>query len=344
MPSCEPARGGTPPVAETAANVENVRPVSVKVREATRRSFSLRTIATGVLEAARQADITFQQGGQVIALPVREGQVVEEGDLLAEVDDTGLQLKLTQTQLALDEAIVNKKDLLIANGGDPEVDTSVSAQKLELILTLSGYNKARHNIRQTEYELSQTKVFAPFGGMVANLKARAFQRINPGERICTLIDPHSFEVAFSMMEAEALRLTSGQPVLVAPLAAPDRRYRAQIKTINPQVDAQGLVRVKAELQSSAGARLMEGQNVEVIIERRLPDQLVIPKSALSIRAGREVVFTYDGISGKARWHYVQSSHENDEEVVIDEGLESGAMVIYEGHLNLSHNTAVTVQQ
>jgi multidrug efflux pump subunit AcrA (membrane-fusion protein) len=109
----------------------------------------LRTIATGVLEAARQADITFRQGGEVTVLPIREGQTLRQGALLAEVDDTELQMKLTQTRLALDEAIVNKKDLLIANGGDAEVDSSVSAQKLELILTLSGYNKALHNIRQT---------------------------------------------------------------------------------------------------------------------------------------------------------------------------------------------------
>jgi RND family efflux transporter MFP subunit len=304
----------------------------------------LRTIATGVLEAARQADITFRKGGQVTALPIREGQMVRRGELLAEVEDAELQMKLTQTRLALDEAIVNKKDLLIANGGDAESDSSVSAQKLELILTLSGYNKARHNIRQTEYELDQTKVFAPFDGVVADIEARAFQRANTGERICTLIDPHSFEVVFSMMESEALQLNVGQPVLATPLAAAARQYRAQITTINPQVDAQGLVRVKAALQNGADKRLFEGQQVKVIIEKRLPDQLVIPKNARSIRAGREVVFTYDEATGKARWHYVQSSHENDEEVVIETGLESGMLVIWDGHLNLSHDTKVSVAQ
>lgn len=344
LPSCEPAHGGTPPATETGAKVEDIRPVPVKVRKVERRSFPLRTIATGVLEAARQADMTFRQGGEVTALPIREGQTVRQGALLAEVDDTELQMKLTQTRLALDEAIVNKKDLLIANGGDAEADSSVSAQKLELILTLSGYNKALHNIRQTEYELSQTKVVAPFDGVVADVKARAFQRVNSGETICTLIDPNSFEVAFSMMEAEALQLTSGQPVQVRPMAKESRSYRAKITTINPQVDAQGLVRVKASLLSSADTRLFEGQNVKVIIERRLPDQLVVPKNALSIRAGREVVFTCDETTGRARWHYVQSSHENDEEVVIESGLESGMLVIWDGHLHLSHDTKVSVAQ
>jgi len=342
--SCKQAHGETLTPEERVSKVQEVKPVSVKVQKAERRSFPLRTITTGVLESARQAEIKFLRGGQLMALPIREGQSVAKGELLAEVDDASLQLQLEQSQLALDEATVNKKDLLIANGGDAEQDTSVSAKKLELILTLSGYNKAQHSIKQTKYELSQTKVFALFDGIIANVKTFTFEQVNPGESICTLIDPNSFEVTFSILEQEALGLSKGQSVIISPLAAPKKEHRARITTINPQVNAQGLVRVRAALQSAVKIRLFEGQNVKVVIEKKAPGQLVIPKRALLLRSGREVVFTYDETSGKAQWHYVQSSHQNDEQIVISEGLEEGALVIYDGQMNLAHGTTVAIQR
>ena len=214
------------------------------------------------------------------------------------------------------EALVNKKDLLIANGGEAEFDTSVSEQKLKLILTLSGYDKARHRVKQTKYELSQTQVFAPFSGLVANVKPKAFQQVNPGESICTLIDPGSFAVTFSVLEREAFQLSKGQSILISSLAQPEKQYQARISTVNPIVSDQGLVRVRAALQKATGNRLFEGQNVKVVIEKKLSKQLIIPKSALTLRSGREVVFTYDEELGKAQWHYVQSGPQNDQQIVI----------------------------
>lgn len=345
LPSCQPAHGHTPAAEESPATAAaEIRPIPVKVRKAERRTFSQRTIATGVLEAARQADLEFQRGGYLASLHVQEGQTVKEGDVIAEIDDTELQLKLEQSRLELDQAMVEKKDLLIANGGHPESDSSVSAQKLELILTLSGYNQALHRIKQTKHELSHAQLTAPFDGIVAGVTTRALQQVNSGETICTLIDPESFSAVFSVLEEEALALSPGQAVTISPLAAPDRKYGARIQTINPRVNDQGLVKVRATLDHTSDDRLFEGMKLSVVLENRLPGQLVVPKSAIVLRSGREVVFTYDENTGKAEWNYVRSSRQNDAYAVIDEGLGKGDLVIYDGQLNLVHGTTVSIQE
>jgi hypothetical protein len=112
------------------------------------------------------------------------------------------------------------------------------------------------------------------------------------------------------------------------------------------VDERGLVRIHARLQPDDlrrhSARLLEGMNIRAVLEKRLPNQLVVPKSAVVLRSGKPVVFTYDEASGLAKWNYVTVLHENDTHAAIGEGLRAGDLVIYEGNLNLDHDAKVTV--
>lgn len=329
---------------EEPSQQQSENPIEIKVTEAKREAFPLRTLTTGALTAARQAEIRMRASGVLTQLPIKEGQRVEKGALLAAVNEEALQLQLRQQQLQLDQAEVEKQDLLIANGGKANVDTSVSAEKLEQILTLSGYNQAEHGIRQAEYELSKTKVHAPFSGLVADLQLRLHQQVNAGDPICHLFNPASFEVTFELLEKEAVRVRSGQTVKVRPLALPERTFKARVTTINPLVNEEGLVTLRAELQNAGSTPLLEGMNVEVILEQPIPDQIIVPKSSVVLRSGREVVFTYAPEEKLAKWHYVTIAHENDRAVAIAKGVEAGDLVIYEGNLNLDHDARVVTRE
>ena len=338
---------GAPPdageaVAE-AAVATAAEPVAVRVAPVERRAFPLRTIATGRLRAARQAEIRLRAEGQLVELPIEAGAYVEEGALLARVDDAALRLRLRQARLQLDDAQLNKDDLLLAQGGRAGVDTSVSAEKLLLIHTLSGYDKALLAVEQAEYELSLARVEAPFAGIVADLQARAFQQARAGDPVCTLLDPASFEAEFQLLESEALTVEPGRRVRVRPLALSGGEWAAAVSRVNPVVDEQGLVTVHARLQGDAPRRF-EGMNVEVVLEQPTPGLLVVPKSAVVLRSGRPVVFTYAAEEGLAKWHYVAVAHENDEQIALSEGPDAGALVIYEGNLNLDHDAAVRLAE
>ena len=101
--------------------------------------------------------------------------------------------------------------------------------------------------------------------------------------------------------------------------------------------------VRARLNSDDGRPLFEGMNVQVLLETLVPGQVVVPKSALVLRSGREVIFTYDAEEGRAKWNYVTVAYENDEMIAVGEGLESGAVVITAGNLNLDHDARVVVE-
>ncbi|MEM9885010.1 MAG: efflux RND transporter periplasmic adaptor subunit [Bacteroidota bacterium] len=324
----------------TTSTIESP-PIAVKVMPVAYGSFPLKTTTNGRLQAARKLALKLDIGGKIEALYLKEGHRVQKGDLLLRLEDTTKQLQLEQYQLALEEAEVNKADLLIANGGKAYVDTSVSAQKLQLINTLSGYNKAKHAIKQAEYELSKSKVFAPFTALIADVKVQAQQQVGAGEAIATLIDPNSFEAVFTLLEKDALQVKAGERVRLQALANPAIEMNAKISTINPVVNEQGLVTVYAQL-SRTNAQLFEGMNVQVSIERPVARQLIVPRSAVVLRSDRTVVFTYE--NGFAKWNYVSIAHENDRSVAIAEGLSAQDTIIYEGNLNLDHDGEVILEK
>jgi len=317
-------------------------PVEVKITPVRRANFPLKITSNGTLSAAQRLEIKSKTNGQIKQLPIKIGQRVQKGDLLLELEDEALQLQLQQYELALAEAEVNKADLLIANGGKAFVDTSVTPQKLKLVNTLSGYDKALHAIQQAEYELTKARLHAPFNGIIADVEVQAGQQISSGETICTLLNPTTFEAVFTLLEQEAVRIREGQSVWVSPLPLPEQQLSARIHSINPVVDEQGLVTVHARLQGNASGRLFEGMHVRVAIEQQISDQLIVPKSALVLRSGRQVIFTYDAEEQLAKWQYVTIAHENDTHITIAEGLEGDEQVIYEGNLNLDHDAAVIV--
>ena len=334
--SSEPA----PDMEEDFSTVQ-APPAVVRTVAAKQTDFPLRMFSSGTLQAAERTSISMQASGVLAALTMQEGQFVEKGALLAQLEDEALQIRLAQSQVALDEATIEKKDLLLVNRGDPEDDSSVPPEKLAAILTRSGYTRAELNVQQAELELAQTKVHAPFSGIIADVKVKPFQQITAGEEICTLINPATFEAVFKLLEREALQVRVGQPVRIRPVAMTDAEFRGKVTVINPVVSEQGLVTVRARVGGNQ-RRLLEGMNVEVVIEQRIPDQVVVPKSAVVLRSGRPVVFTYDAEARLAKWNYVTIAHENDEAVAIAEGVEAGDLVIHEGNLNLDHDAAVTL--
>lgn len=339
---CGPDQASEEVGEETAPSAE-LPPIEVKIKPAQRKAFPLQIVSTGVITAARQIPLLIETTGKVEQMILEEGSRVEKGELLLSLDQREQELQLEQAYLSLDDADVSKKDLLLSNGGQAEVDTSVSPEKLRLILTMSGYDRAKHAIQLAQLELAKTQVYAPFAGLVANVKVKPFQQLSLHQELCTLIDPLSFEVHFKLLEKEALQVKKGQTLLVQALSISDHKLQAQVKSINPMVDEQGLVSIKASLKTSGKSKqLFDGMQVKIILEKYVVNQLTIPKSAVVLRSNKEVVFSYNEQDQLAKWHYVTLGYENDQFVTITEGLKEEDWIIYEGNLNLDHDALVKV--
>ena len=149
-----------------------------------------------------------------------------------------------------------------------------------------------------------------------------------------------------MLENELAFIKVGDKVVITPYAG-GGAFEGSVSEINPLVDANGMVKVKAAV--NAGGKLFSGMNVKVSVRRSLGEQLVIPKTAVVLRSGKQVVFTLK--EGKAMWNYVNTGLENATECVvsdrsqkgIEDGLLEGDTVIVTGNLNLAHEAEVDVK-
>ena len=344
--NCQSATSSAEQSDSTALNkpvvVNNAAVICQPVRMAT---FALSSAATGLIRTPAQSKLSFRIGGTINSIPVRNGAIVSAGQVLARLDDQDQRLALRVAQDQVAESRVQLR-ALIAEYGGTELDTNtLKPNARAFILTKSGYYKAQTTLALARQQLDYTTLKAPYAGVVANLTAKPYNFITSYEPFCTLLSRAGLLVEFSVLESELATVRVGLPVRISPVAMPQRSYAGVVSEINPFVNAQGLVLVKARI-SQPDSRLFEGMNARIVLERRIPNQLVVPKSAVVERSGRKVVFTVENSVAnpdRAKWNYVTIAYENDTEVAISEGLKPGDQVIVSGNLNLGHDAPVRVQ-
>ena len=333
--SLDPILSSTTAIQNKTKDIQ-VHPITKKTK------LNIHLQSTGFLKARETSLIKSKTSAKITQLPIQEGSYIEKNNLITKQETDLLELQIQQLQIELQEAIFKKNELLIQQGGEMDMDTSVSEAQLKNILIRSGYHKITQAIKQKEYEISQAKIYAPFSGMVSDVKVKNHQLLSAGETICTLINPNTFEAEFFLLEKEALQIKMGQQAKVIPLAKPDLILAAEIIRINPVVNEQGLVKLYAKVKGKERLKLLEGMNVRVLIENSIPNQLVVPKEALVLRSGKEVIFTYDEKEKLAKWNYVKVAYENESQLAISEGLKVGDLVIVEGNNNLAHDAEVVL--
>ena len=341
LPSC--SGGGNDQPAEEEQGIVTALPEqknTVTVMELKRRNFDHELVSNGKVEARQYADLSFRVTSEPIAqIYVKNGTRVKKDQPLAELDPFLLQNKTAQATDALAKAKLELQDVLIGQGYAVGDTASVPTDVMRLAKVKSGYDQALYQYEIARYEEEHATLRAPFDGVVANLFAKPYNRVSTADAFCTVIGSNRMEVDFTVLENELPLIKQGDKVTVSPYANPGAKYEGRISEINPLVDEKGMVNVKATVASRG--ELFSGMNVRVKVRRELPDQLVIPKSALVLRSGKQVVFTLK--NDVAIWNYVQTQLENsDSYTLVGEEIKEGDLVIATGNVNLAHEAPVTV--
>lgn len=314
----------------------------VTVTTLQRQSFNHELVSNGKVSARSVADLYFQSAEEVAHVWVKNGDRVRKGQKIAELNKFRLLNKITQTKDAVERANLDLQDVLIGQGYNLDDLDKVPEEIMQLAKVKSGaeQNKAQYELAQ--YELQHATLVAPFDGVIANLFAKPHNMAETSKPFCTVIDTRGMEIDFTVLESELPLIKNGDKVQVAPYSDASVTYTGSIVEINPLVDDKGMVSVKAQVDG--GNKLFTGMNVRVSVFRSLAGQLVVPKSAVVLRSGKQVVFTLK--EGKAYWNYIHTGLENAEFYTITEGtketLQEGDNVIVSGNINLAHEAPVTV--
>ena len=302
-------------------------------------------ISNGKLSGIKKAGLRFSASGVVSKVNVKNGDFVKQGSVLASLDDSSCRLSLENARKELERSELGLYDNLISNGYS--ADTSqVPAEYLRIAKIRSGYESALHNVRSSEINLYNTVLRAPFSGIVANVKMKPYETVT--DCALTLIDNSAFDVTFTVLESELQFCRVGQTIRVSPFIDLSKAYQGVVTDINPTIDEKGQAVVNARIKNT-DRFLIDGMNVKINLESARSMQLAVPKSAVVVRDGYNVVFLYDEESGEARWLYVDIIQSNSTHHVIA-GCEKkhtevteGSIVITSGNMNLADGSKVKVR-
>ncbi len=308
-------------------------------------TFKKESISNGHLTALEKSELKFNVNEKLKNIYIKNGDYVKKGQLLAGLDSYTFQQKLHKAEIDLKQKTLEFKDLQVRRGFDPGKKETIPEKEYEMMAIKSGYKNAVHQHENARFELQSTKLIAPFSGKVANINTKKHEYINSSKSFLTLINDAIFEVEFYLIESELKDIKVKDKVIIRPLAT-TKSYQGHITTINPQVEKDGTILIKAQVKNDGD--LLEGMNIKVFIQKDIFDQYVVPKSAVVLRDNQEVLFKV--INRKAYWTYVQTLYENSKNYAViphpdksSASLKVGDTIIVSDNLNLAHDSEIAIK-
>ncbi len=313
----------------------------VEVMKLEKSVFNHEVVSNGKLLARGKADLRFQTSEAILHIWVKNGDHVRRGQKIAELDRQKLHISLLKARDSRERARLELQDVLIGQGYRLADSANIPPKILRLAQVKSGYDQACLEYQSCAQAYRQSTLTAPFDGIIANLYTKPYNMAPTSEAFCTVVDNLHLEADFTIMENELALIRKGDAVQVLPYAIDGVVAPGRIIEINPLVGENGLVRVKAEIANNRN-QLFEGMNVRINVRKSMSAQWVVPKKAVVLRDGKQVVFTLK--NGLAYWNYVKTGFENSASYTITEGLVAGDSVIVDGNLHLAHDAPVRVKR
>ncbi len=241
--------------------------------------------------------ISAEVSARIIEIPVRVGEVVEKGALLARLDGTDFELALAREEAALQalRARLELADYQLSRARTLSRKQAVSEELLKqretdlsnLRAQLAGQEVA---LAQAKRRLEQCTLRAPFAAVISERLASVGELAGPGSALLQIIDNRHLEVSAQLQAALADSLPRAErPELVTS----QRRYPLVLRRIVPAFDPRARTR-EARLQFSA-EHALPGSAGELVWRSQQPH---LPAELLSRRDGRLGVFIVDGERAK----------------------------------------------
>ncbi|MBS4013004.1 MAG: efflux RND transporter periplasmic adaptor subunit [Bacteroidetes bacterium] len=304
--------------------------------------FTREMISNGKLRAKRKSRLSFSISEELVKLNIANGQSVKAGEILAILNTENLERQKLQAEIRLYRARMDLEDILIGRGFTLKDSLKVPKETMQMASVRSGYAEAFNDFQRIISDIKKAKITAPYNGIIADIDAHVHEHVNAGKDFCIIIDNTAFLVEFTVMESELPFVEIGKSVEIIPFSNPENTFSGIITGINPVINENGQTKVVALIQNTES--LKEGMNVKVVIKEQIPNQLIVPKSAVMYRDNLEVLFRY--VNGKAYWTYVITLWENSSFYAVKANpnrtasLNTGDTVIVSNNINLAHGSRV----
>jgi len=345
----QPAPAGAPPPSGGLA------PIIVSVTPAKRADFPVVLESLGQVQAYNTVLVRARVDGQIVKIAFKEGQIVKEGDLLAQIDPRPFQAALDQAvaKKAQDEATVANARLDLTRYATLAKQNFATQQQLDtqnalvnqLTATIAADAAA---IDAARVQLDYTTIRAPITGRAGFRLIDEGNLVNAGQQtgIVTIAQLQPIAVIFTEPQQYVDRinqeLAAGAPAVTVLNTEGAKIATGKLTISDNQVDlATGTIRLKAEFDNNDNA-LWPGLAVTTQLQLGvMKDVVVVPADA--VQHGAKGLFVYViGDDNRAAVRPVKIARQNAASAVIDQGLKEGERIVTTGEFLLQPGALVSI--
>ena len=296
---------------------------------------------SGAIVAADTSNLSFAVPGTVAAVNVVQGDHVEEGQVLATLDPEQYELNVAAARSELQTAEANhtnavqnleRQEELYEKGWVSKAAYDQAVASLDS--TEGNLNLARSRLSSAQRDLADTRLTAPFDGVIGSREVEPFVEVTAGQTLFEINSEGAMEIEITVPDSLISRFTVGLPATVNAATVPTCGCEARITEIGSVAGAANAVEVKASL-FDAPPQLIPGMAAEATVILSQPDGAhgyLVP--LVAIAAGDDeapgYVFKYDPETGTVSKVAVDGRAGRENLVEITSGVAAGDILAAAG--------------
>lgn len=322
--------------------------VKPKTGEVERRTITEEVVATGTIKPAASSDVRSEVSGRIAEVFVREGESVETGQPLLELDQTQLRSDINAAELSIQLAELDAVKLQADLKRQEQLRDSNLVTEKDFTDTRADAEKARIEVQikqaqldRLKSELAKTTILAPISGTVLDLAARqgmvitGASSVSEGTILMEIAELDRLIVESDINEIDVAKLKESMPVTVTFDSMPDLEAEAELAFIapsateQPQSNNQNVARtfqiIAALERLEAGVK--PGMSANLSIQAGIAEAVLsLPISAIFMEDDEAYVYRQ---SAPEEQYPVEIGISDARHIEIESGLEEGEEVLLE---------------
>ncbi len=231
--------------------------ITVQTEKVERRNLTELVVATGKIQPVLQVKISPEVSGEIIELPVKEGQIVKKGDLILKIKPDFYIASRNQAEASYQSSIAGKttaeaslekalaefkrneelyRRKLISDSVFVEFKTALDIAQAQLLSATHQVSMAQASLSRAEEELAKTTIVSPLDGTVSKLNSQLGERVvgtatMAGTEVMTIADLNEMEARVDIGEIDVVLIQSGQNARLEVDAFKDRKFNGAVTEI-----------------------------------------------------------------------------------------------------------------
>jgi membrane fusion protein (multidrug efflux system) len=319
-------------------------PESVSTFTAERQSWIESVQAIGSIDPVQGVRLDTEVAGVVRSINFKNGQDVEAGAILVQLDISVEAALLYSNQATADLAVLELKRAKQLRGTD-----SIAQSQLER--AQANFEKAAAQMKNWEAIIERKTTRAPFSGRVGIRQINLGQYLSQGAPIVTLQSYDQVFVNFTLPQQAIARVDTGMQVTLQSDVYPEQTFEGRLTAISPQIDpATRSIKLQGTLDNEDG-RLRPGLFVKVTVTLpEINEVLVVPATAIVYAPYGNSIFkvitgtdeTTGAKTTTVQQSFIRIGKRTGDFVSIIEGIEEGDDVVSAGAFKLRNGMPVTI--